>query len=100
MTIIGKVRLDRIHFEENLLPDEGHAGFGALLYDKRGELVLHDGHKTWLYTTGLSERPSGGQRDWYGKWISYVREFDAKTLRVIAEANGTANVTVSSLSAQ
>jgi hypothetical protein len=27
-------------------------------------------------------------------------EFDAKTLRVIAEANGTANVTVSSLSAQ
>jgi hypothetical protein len=27
-------------------------------------------------------------------------EFDAKTLRVIAEANGTANVAVSSLSAQ
>jgi hypothetical protein len=27
-------------------------------------------------------------------------EFDAKTLRVIAEANGTANVAVSSLTAQ
>jgi hypothetical protein len=80
VTIIGNVRLERIHFEQNLLPDGAHAGFGALLYDTKGELVLHDGHKTWLYTTGLSERPPGGQRDWYGKWISYVREFDAKTL--------------------
>jgi hypothetical protein len=78
--VIGDVHLDRVLFEQNLLPDSAHAGFGSLLYDEKGELVLHDGHKTWLYTTGLSERPSGDQRDWYGKWISYVREFDAKTL--------------------
>jgi hypothetical protein len=32
-------------------------------------------------TTGLFEAPTGGQRDWYGKWISYVREFDIKSLR-------------------
>jgi hypothetical protein len=62
------------------LPDRGQAGFGALLYDGKGGLVLHDGHKTWLYTTGLAEPAPGGQRDWYGKWISYVREFDIKTL--------------------
>jgi len=63
-----------------LLPDREHAGFGSLLYDEKGELVLHDGNKTWLYTTGLSEAATRGQRDWYGKWISYVREFNVKAL--------------------
>jgi hypothetical protein len=63
-----------------VLPDREHAGFGSLLYDEKGELVLHDGNKTWLYTTGLFEAPTGGRRDWYGKWISYVREFDVGTL--------------------
>jgi hypothetical protein len=80
VSITPNVRLERIHFDENLLPDLGHAGFGALLYDGTGELVLHDGDKTWLYTTGLAEPAPGGQRDWYGKWISYVREFDVKSL--------------------
>jgi hypothetical protein len=78
-TIVGNVRLERIHHDAMLLPDR-HAGFGSLLYDEKGELVLHDGNKTWLYSTGLFEAPTGGQRDWYGKWISYVREFNVKTL--------------------
>jgi hypothetical protein len=78
--IVGNLRLERIHHDQMLLPDRGHAGFGSLLYDARGELVLHDGNKTWLYSTGLFEAPTGGKRDWYGKWISYVREFDVKTL--------------------
>jgi hypothetical protein len=78
--IVGNVRLERIHHNQMLLPDHGHAGFGSLLYDGKGELVLHDGNKTWLYTTGLFEAPTGGRRDWYGKWISYVREFDVKSL--------------------
>lgn len=77
---IGDVALTRVHHDQNLLPDREHAGFSALLYDAAGDLVLHDGTKTWLYTTGLFEAPTGGQRDWYGKWISHVREFDAKTL--------------------
>jgi hypothetical protein len=80
VAIVGNVRLERIHYDQMLLPDRGHAGFGSLLYDEKGELVLHDGSKTWLYTTGLFEAPTGGRRDWYGKWISYVREFDVKTL--------------------
>ena len=80
VAIAPHVRLERVHFDQNLLPDRGHSGFGALLYDAAGQLVLHDGHKTWLYTTGLFEPPPGGRRDWYGKWISYVREFDVKTL--------------------
>ncbi len=75
---IGDVQLQRIHHDENLLPDRGHAGFGSLLFDSDGNLVLHDGNKTWLYTTGLFEAPTGGQRDWYGKWVSHVREFDTK----------------------
>jgi hypothetical protein len=79
--LVGGVRLTRIHHDQMLLPDRQHAGFGSLLFDEKGELVLHDGHKTWMYTTGLFEAPTGGQRDWYGKWISYVREFDIKTLR-------------------
>jgi len=79
-TTVGNVRLERILHDEMLLQDRQHAGFGSLLYDEKGELVLHDGSKTWLYTTGLFEAPTGGQRDWYGKWISYVREFDVKTL--------------------
>src|ERR1700722_10232707 len=78
--IVGNVRLERIRHISTLLPDQEHVGFGSLLYDKNGELVLHDGSKTWLYTTGLFEAPTGAQRDWYGKWISYVREFDVKTL--------------------
>ena len=79
-TAVGSVRLERVHHNQNLLPDREHAGFGSLLYDKKGELVLHDGDKTWLYTTGLFEAPTGGQRDWYGKWISHVREFNVRTL--------------------
>src|ERR1700734_979947 len=76
----GDVRLERIHHDSMLLRDHEHAAFGSLLYDENGELVLHDGNKTWLYTSGLFEPPTGGQRDWYGKWISYVREFNVKTL--------------------
>lgn len=79
-TRLGSVGLQRVHHDGNLLPDREHAGFSALLYDAEGELVLHDGDKTWLYTTGLFEAPTGGQRDWYGKWVSHVREFNAKTL--------------------
>jgi hypothetical protein len=79
--VVGSVRLARIHHDSMLLPDRQNAGFGSLLYDQKGELVLHDGTKTWMYTTGLFEAPTGGQRDWYGKWISYAREFDVKTLR-------------------
>jgi hypothetical protein len=79
--VVGSVRLARIHHDSMLLPDRQHAGFGSLLYDEKGELVLHDGTKTWMYTTGLFEAPTGGQRDWYGKWISYAREFDVKTFR-------------------
>jgi hypothetical protein len=81
VTIGGGVRLTRIHHDPMVLQDRQHAGFGSLLYDEKGELVLHDGNKTWMYTTGLFEAPTGGQRDWYGKWISYVREFDIKSLR-------------------
>ena len=73
------IHLYRIQQQQNILPDQKHAGFGSLLYDEHGELVLHDGSKTWLYTTTLFESPSGGKRDWYGKWVSYVREFDIKT---------------------
>jgi hypothetical protein len=76
---IGDVQLQRIHHDENLLPDREHAGFSSLLFDTDGKLVLFDGDKTWLYTTGLFEAPTGGQRDWYGKWVSHVREFDART---------------------
>jgi hypothetical protein len=79
-TTASDLHLARIRHEQNVLPDREHAGFGALLYGAKGELVLHDGNKTWLYTTGLFEAPTGGQRDWYGKWISHVREFDSKTL--------------------
>ena len=80
VAIVGKVRLQRLYHNQALLPEPEHAGFGSLLYDEKGDLVLHDGNKTWLYTTGLFEAPTGGQRDWYGKWISYVREFDVGTL--------------------
>ena len=80
VTIGGSVRLKRILYNPNILPDREHSGFGSLLYDEKGQLVLHSGNKTWLYTTGLLEAPTTGQRDWYGKWISYVREFDVKTL--------------------
>jgi len=79
--VAAGTRLARIHHEQDLLPDPQHAAFGSLLYDEKGELVLHDGNKTWVYTSGLFEAPTGGQRDWYGKWISYVREFDVKTLQ-------------------
>lgn len=77
---VGTVQLRRIHHDENLLPDREHAGFSSLLYDADGKLVLHDGSKTWLYTTGLFEAPTGGQRDWYGKWVSHVREFNTSSL--------------------
>ena len=80
VAIVGNVRLQLLHHDQMLLPDREHAGFGSLLYDEKGELVLHDVNKTWLYTTGLFETPTGGQCDWYGKWISYVREFDVRTL--------------------
>jgi hypothetical protein len=53
----------RLPIREYLLPDHEHAGFGSLLYDENGELVLHEGNKIWLYTTGLFARPTGGQRD-------------------------------------
>jgi hypothetical protein len=66
---------------QNILPDSGHSGFGSLLYDAHGELVLHGRGKTWLYTTALFEAATGGQRDWYGKWVTDVREFDIKSLR-------------------
>lgn len=77
---VGDVQLKRVHHDENLTPDREHAGFSSLLYDSDGKLVLHDGNQTWLYTTGLFEAPTGGQRDWNGKWVSHVREFDTKSL--------------------
>src|SRR5579862_1093420 len=76
----GDLHLELIRHDQNILPDREHAGFGALLYSPKGELVLHAGDTTWLYTTGLFEAPTGGRRDWYGKWISHVREFNIKTL--------------------
>jgi hypothetical protein len=76
----ASAHLKRTYHDQNLLPERAHSGFGALLYDEKGELVVHDGDKTWLYTTGLFERPKGKLRDWYGKWISYVREFNVRTL--------------------
>lgn len=77
---VAGVNFSRTYHSQNLVPDRGHAGFSALLYDAKGELVLHDGNKTWLYTTSLFEAPTGGQRDWYGKWISDVRELNIETL--------------------
>jgi hypothetical protein len=78
--IAPHVRLERILFEQNLLPDEENSGFGALLYGADGTVAMHAGHKAWLYTTGLSSPPPRGRRNWYGKWISYVRELDLRTL--------------------
>ena len=77
---IDGVRLRRILHKQNLLADPEHSAFGSLLYDLQGHLVLHAGSKTWLYTTSLFQPPAGGRRDWYGKWISDVREFDARSL--------------------
>jgi hypothetical protein len=74
---VGPVELTQIHHDQNLLPDRGHSGFGALLYDADGRLVM-DGDRTWLYTTGLFEAPEPGKRDWYGKWVSHVRDFDPR----------------------
>jgi hypothetical protein len=76
---IADLQLFRIQHRQNILPDHLNSGFGSLLYDEHGELVLHNGRKTWLYTTTLSEAPRDGKRDWYGKWVSYVREFDIET---------------------
>jgi hypothetical protein len=76
---VGEVRLERTRHEPNLLPDVEHAGFGALLYDAQGKLVVHEGSKTWLYSNGLFEAPTDGRRDWYGKWVTHVREFDVGT---------------------
>jgi hypothetical protein len=76
----GSVPLRRVFHKQNLLADTDHSAFGALLYDVHGHLVLHDGSRTWLYTTSLFQSATGGQRDWYGKWISDVREFDARSL--------------------
>ncbi|HEX3848670.1 MAG TPA: hypothetical protein VHV81_14900, partial [Steroidobacteraceae bacterium] len=71
--------LSRLSHEQNLLPEQQNSAFGSLLYDARGRLVLHDRDKTWLYTSAVLEPPAGGKRDWYGKWISHVREFDVRT---------------------
>lgn len=80
VSTVGDVQLKRIHHDENLLPDREHSGFCSLVHDSDGKLVLHDGDKTWLYTTALFEAPDGEQRDWYGKWVSHVREFNTKSL--------------------
>ena len=85
---VGPVELTQVHHDENLLPDRGHSGFGALLYDAEGQLVM-EGDRTWLYTTGLFEAPEPGRRDWYGKWVSHVRDFDPRTL-----ASGDRKVTL------
>ncbi len=77
---IGETTLKRIHHDENLLPDQGHSGFSSLLFDVDGNLVREDNGQAWLYTTGLFEAPTGGKRDWYGKWVSHVRTFNPKTL--------------------
>ncbi len=76
---VGPVELTQVHHNQNLLPDRGHSGFGALLYDADGRLVMN-GDRTWLYTTGLFEAPEPGMRDWYGKWVSHVRDFNPRTL--------------------
>lgn len=75
---VGPAELTQVHHDQNLLPDRNHSGFGALLYDADGRLVM-DGKRTWLYTTGLFEAPEPGKRDWYGKWVSHVREFNPRT---------------------
>ena len=75
---VGPVDLTQIHHDQNLLPDRGRSGFGALLYDADGRLAM-DGDRTWLYTTGLFEAPEPGKRDWYGNWVSHVRDFDPRT---------------------
>jgi len=75
---VGPVELTQVHHDENLLPDRNHSGFGALLYDADGRLVM-DGDRTWLYTTGLFEAPEPGKRPWYGKWVSHVRAFDPQS---------------------
>jgi hypothetical protein len=77
---LGPVTLERVHHDQNLLPDSTHAGFGSLLFDAGGALVMDDSGETWLYSTGLFEAPTGGQRDWYGKWVSHVRRFNPKSL--------------------
>lgn len=76
--MVGSTKLTQIHHNQNVLPDRGHSGFGALLYDADGRLVV-DGNRTWLYTAGLFEAPEPGRRDWYGKWVGHVREFDPHT---------------------
>jgi len=75
---LGTAELTQIHHDQNLLPDAGHSGFGALLYDADGRLVM-DGDRTWLYTSSLFEAPEPGKRDWYGRWVSNVRDFDPST---------------------
>lgn len=69
---IGDAELQRIYHDERVLPDKGHAGFGSLLFDTDGRLVLHDGTKTWLYTTA----PMGETE---GDWVSHAREFDVES---------------------
>ena len=80
IVIANGVRLERVHFNQSLLPAEDQAGFGTLLFDVSGKLVLHERSKTWLFTTGLAEPAPAGKRNWYGQWISHVREFDVRTL--------------------
>jgi hypothetical protein len=70
--------LVRLSHEQSLLPEKENSAFGSLLYDARGRLVLHDGDKTWLYTAAVLEAPTDGTRDWYGKWVSHVREFNVR----------------------
>jgi hypothetical protein len=74
-----EAHLARVRHLQNILPDRENAGFGSLLYDSKGQLALHGRQKTWLYTSALSEAAIDGQRDWYGKWISYAREFDIES---------------------
>ncbi len=76
---VGDIKLQLIHHDESLVPDRGHAGFCALLFDTDGRLALEDG-RTWLYTTGLFEAPIEGLRDWYGKWVSHARTFNPESL--------------------
>jgi len=69
---IGPVKLKRIYYDERVLPDRTHAGFGSLLFDTEGRLALHDGTKTWLYTTAPASEEGGD-------WVSHAREFDVES---------------------
>lgn len=68
---VGKVQLALRSHVEDVCGDAADSGFGSLLFDTDGRVSLHDGTRTWLYTT---------RRDSMRGWMSVVREFDLRSL--------------------